>query len=332
MIIVQTPLRVSFLGGGTDYPEHFEKHGGAVLGTAIDKYCYITIAPLTRFADYRMRIAYSKLELPDSVDKIQHPVIRACLEHVGIDGGIEINVISDLPARTGLGSSSTFTVCLLHALYAYRGKYVSAPQLAQDAIFIERGVLKERVGCQDQYLAAVGGFRYVEFESIPAIRPHIVPCRAERLRALEGTLLMFYTGLTRHASEILKEQMQRTKENAEALGQMRELARRGLELVCGDGPIRDFGRLLHDGWVLKQSLSSQISNSTIDGLYTAAMEAGAIGGKLLGAGAGGFILFQVEPERQASVREALAGCPEVRFRFEGGGSRLVFFQQNLAVS
>jgi D-glycero-alpha-D-manno-heptose-7-phosphate kinase len=248
---------------------------------------------------------------------------------VGIEGDIEINCMSDLPARTGLGSSSSFTVALLHALYAFKHVYVEPERLALEAIHIERDLLKERVGCQDQYWAAVGGLRYVEFESLSSIRSRILPIAPARIRQLESSLIMVFTGMTRHANEVLREQVDRTRQNTSLLAELRDLARRGLTVLSGDGPISELGRLLHEGWLLKRQLSSQVTNSSIDGLYQVARDAGALGGKLLGAGAGGFLLLQVDPDARARVRSALAEAPVVPFRFEPAGSRIVFLQENM---
>lgn len=328
MIITQTPLRISFLGGGTDYPEHFRLHGGAVLATSIDKYVYLTVSPLTKFFDYRIRISYSKTELCRTVDEIQHPSVRECLRYLGIDGGMEIHVMSDLPARTGLGSSSSFTVGLLHALHAFRGEIVTRAQLAAEAVHVERECIRERVGLQDQYVAAHGGLLHLQFT--PEGRVLLTPLAVsrERLSELQERLLLFYTGQQRIAHDVLEQQMARTQAGSLTgdLRQLHELVARGIEIVHSRQPWTAFGRLLHEGWLLKRRFSETVSNPLVDEAYEQARRAGAEGGKLLGAGGGGFLLVFVEPERQPAVRAALADLKEVRIGFESQGSRLVFFQ------
>lgn len=328
MIITQTPLRVSFLGGGTDYPEYFSQHGGATLGTTIDKYTYITVTPLTEFFDYHIRISYSKTELCKTIDEIQHPSVRECLRFMGIDGGVEIVVVSDLPARTGLGSSSSFTVGLLQALHAYKGELVSQAQLAAEAVYVERELIQERVGLQDQYTCAIGGLLHLEFYDVNMVKVYPLAISFERRRALQERLLMFYTGLQRSAHELLDEQIRRTQSGivTPQLGQLHDLVQQGLEVLTSGRDLSDLGDLLHQGWLLKRQLSDVVSNDFIDSAYERAYKAGAIGGKLLGAGGGGFLLLYVEPYNQERVRKALADMREVRFFFENQGSRLIFYR------
>lgn len=328
MIITSTPLRVSFLGGGTDYPEHFSKHGGATLGTSIDRSTFITVTPLTRFFDHRIRVSYSKTELCKSLDEIQHPSVRECLRFLDIHEGIEISVVADLPARTGLGSSSSFTAGLLLALHAFKGELVSKEQIAAEAVHVEREMIQERVGLQDQYTCAIGGFLHLQFCGQNQVNVNPVPLRQARKGDLESRLMLFYTGLQRTAHEVLATQIQRTKngELSAYLMRMESLVREGLHVLCSDEDLRQFGDLLHQGWMLKRKLSDTITNPTVDGAYEQARAAGAIGGKLLGAGGGGFLLIYAEPEHQEAVRAALHELPEVPFLFEDLGTRLVFFR------
>lgn len=328
MIITMTPVRVSFLGGGTDYPEHFSKHGGATLGTSIDKYVYITVSPLTNFFDHRLRVSYSSTELVEQLDDIRHPSVRECLRFLEIDQGVEISVVSDLPARTGLGSSSSFTVGLLHALHAFKGKLVSHEQLAEEAVHVEREMIKERVGVQDQYTSACGGLVHLEFtgENHVTVTPLVVS--NERKAAFQERLMIFYTGLQRSAHDVLEQQMSRTKQGAitKQLIELANLVPQGLDVLSNGHDLSDFGEVLHAGWQLKRQLSDAISNRFIDDAYQLARQAGAIGGKLMGAGSGGFLLLYVEPYNQDGVRRVLKDMREVSFNLENQGSRLVFYR------
>ena len=323
-----TPLRVSFLGGGTDYPEHFSEYGGATLGGSVDKYTYITVSPLTEFFDHCIRISYSQTELCKSIEEIQHPSVRECLRFMGIDRGIEIAVVSDLPARTGLGSSSSFTVCLLHALYAFKGRMVGREQLASEAFYVEREMIRERVGLQDQYTCAYGGLLHLSFSggNHVSVRPLVIS--SARLQSLQSCLMMYYTGIQRKAHDVLEEQIARTKAGilTSYLMQLHDLVKEGIEVLSSDRELDGFGELLHQGWMLKRQLSQAISNPFIDDAYERARRAGAIGGKLMGAGSGGFFLLFVQPRNQGSVRRALSDMREVKFSFENQGSRLIFYQ------
>ena len=328
MIITQTPVRVSFLGGGTDYPDYFHKHGGATLVSTINRYTLITVHQLTQFVDHSVRIHYSQVETVQHVDEIRHPSARGCLQYLGIDGGVEIHYVNDLPARTGLGSSSSATVGLLMALYAFRGEMVSRERVAQEAVHIEQEILKERVGCQDQYASALGGFLHLEFQRDGGVRANPMVLPVDRLRFLEERLLLLYTGIQRHAHEILDEQMERTRSGdaTKDLGELKALVADGVDILARGRDLRDFGALLHEGWQLKRRLSSKIALPWIDEQYERARGAGAIGGKLLGAGGGGFLLLYVEPRDQDRVRAALPGLREVRFGFENGGSSVIFYR------
>ncbi len=326
MIISQTPVRISFLGGGTDFPEHFSRHGGAVLSTTVDKYCYLTVSYLSDFFDYRIKVSYSKTELVHRVSEIEHPAVRACLEFMGISSHVEINYFSDLPARTGLGTSSSFVVGLLNALYAYRSSRVSAKRLAAEAVRIEREMIGESVGFQDQYAAACGGFNYIEFKSAGEARVEPVICCPEALQEMEDNLLLFYTGIQRYSDTIQKRHVQALGDNTAYLKNMSSLAAQGRDLLGkGKEKLGDFGRLLGESWKIKKSLGTGVSNPQIDAMYDAALSAGAVGGKLLGAGGGGFLLLYAEPPAQALVRRALSSLLEVDFRFENQGSQIVFY-------
>lgn len=327
MVITRTPLRISFFGGGTDYPAYFEEHGGEVLSTSIDRYVYLTVSRLDPLFEHRIRVAYAKTELVRKVEEVQHPSVRACLQHLGIEGGVEISVTADLPARTGLGSSSSFTVGLLHALHAYRGELVSPAELAKEAIHVEQKIIGERVGSQDQVAASLGGFRHIVFSKDPIFKADPLPLSTRRKEALHKHLLLFFTGQTRLAEEVLEEQSKKTRDNRELLKQMRALVAPGRKILVDENePLEKFGALLDEAWKIKRSLSSKISTSIADEAYEAGRRAGADGGKLLGAGGGGFLLFFARPERQAKLKEALHKLVEVPFRFESGGSRLVYFR------
>ncbi len=324
MIITQTPLRISFLGGGTDYPEYFEKHGGAVLATAVDKSAFFSMSKFySRMFDYSIRIAYRKVECVTSIEELEHAPFRECLRWAGVTGDIEINHAAELPAFTGLGSSSAFVVGLLNTLYAFRRKLVPRLELAYEAIDLERNVLKESVGCQDQTLAAVGGFNLIEFRGMGNFAVHRIPVTSSRLEEFEDHLLLFFTGIKRKAEELAARQVKRVGRNRLLLKKMRRLVDLGHELLAGGAPVSAFGELLHRSWELKRSLDQAISNDAIDAMYRAGMEAGALGGKLLGAGGGGFLLLFVPPERRAAVELRMAGFERVDFRVNEPGTQVV---------
>lgn len=327
MVISKTPLRVSFFGGGTDYPDYFKEFGGAVLSTTIDKYIYVTVNRIPGLLDHKYRIAYSKLELCHDVEEINHPVVKAVIKHLDIQEGLEINIISDLPARTGTGSSSSFTVGLLHALYALKGVMKSKVDLAREAIYIEYEVLKERVGVQDQLAAAYGGMNYMHFTTDRLeVNPLVIS--KERKKELESNLLMFYTGINRFASEVLKEQLEKTKEKKiiTELKDIHDMVQRGIDVLTDNNQNLDmFGELMHEAWMAKRNLSSAISNDFLDDIYIKARNAGASGGKLLGAGGGGFFVFYVPLEKHAAVKEALAHLHAIDFDFENGGSKIIYY-------
>ncbi len=328
MIITQTPLRISFLGGGTDYPAYYRRYGGATLVTAINKYTYVTVHPLTRFADHCVRVHYSQVESVQHIDEIRHPSARECLRLLNIQGGVEIHYVSDLPARTGLGSSSSATTGLLMALHAFKGEMASHEQIAQEAIHVEQEMIKERVGSQDQYACALGGFLHLQFHTDGNVRAELVVLSPERLQALQERLLLMYTGVQRHAHEVLDEQMARTEsgENTSDLEQLKGLVAQGIEVLASSHDLANFGALLHEGWQIKRRLSSKVTTSGIDEVYERARRAGAVGGKLLGAGGGGFLLLYVEPHNRERVCRALPELREAEFALENTGSRIIFYR------
>lgn len=328
IVITQTPVRMSFLGGGTDYRTFFAAHGGGeVLATTIDKFSYIHVGPLHDFFDYNFRISYRKTELVQHIGEIEHPSVRECLRFRNIHSPLQIHYSGDLPARTGLGSSSSFTVGLLHALYAFQGHAVSPETLASDACEIEHNRIGERVGFQDQYMAAYGGLRHLTFHEDGDVTAAPVPLKKERLETLRAHILVFYTGLTRLAHKVVKEQWEKTAAGdcTHALCTMRNMVREGVRILTTDENILSFGDLLHESWQLKQSLSSSIATDAIAHAYTAARNAGARGGKLLGAGGGGFLLFFAPPHTHDAIRTALTPMKELHFSFEPQGSRIIFY-------
>ncbi len=329
MIISRTPFRISFFGGGTDYPAWFRENGGAVLATTIDKYCYISCRYLPPFFEHRYRIVYSKIENIGDICEIEHPAARAVLEWLDCQRGLEIHHDGDLPARSGLGSSSSFTVGLLNALMALDGKYVTKDDLARQAIHIEQDLIRENVGSQDQILAAYGGFNHIEFKCDGSfnVSPVIVP--REQLRALESNLMLFFTGFPRIASDIAKTKIDNLKKKEVELRCMQEMVCEALKILNRrDGPLEDFGRLLNDSWQYKRTLSSKVTTPEIDRIYDSALAAGAIGGKILGAGGGGFLLLFVPLEHQPNVRSRLKQLIHVPFHFENTGSKIVLYQPN----
>lgn len=326
MIITRTPFRISFFGGGTDYAAWYQEHGGIVLSTSIDKYCYISCRYLPPFFEHKYRVVYSKIENCKTIDQIEHPAVRAVLTYMQCNIGLEIHHDGDLPARSGLGSSSSFTVGLLNALSALKGNYIANSELASQAIHIERDILRENVGSQDQICAAHGGFNRIEFLRDGSFRVDPVVLRQERLEEFQGHLMLFFTGLSRFASDIAKSKIDNLKNRAAELHRMTESVHEAIRILQSDAPIEEIGRLLDQNWKYKRSLSDKVSSPEIDQIYEAAMKAGAIGGKLLGAGGGGFMVFLVKPELQKKVREVLSHLIHVPFRFENGGSRVVLYQ------
>jgi D-glycero-alpha-D-manno-heptose-7-phosphate kinase len=327
MIISRTPFRVSFFGGGSDYPAWYRENGGAVLATTIDKYCYISCRYLPPFFEHRYRIVYSKIENVKEISEIQHPAVRAVLQCLECTRGVEIHHDGDLPARSGLGSSSSFTVGLINTMMALNGRHISKEENAKLAIHIEQNVIRENVGSQDQVSAAFGGFNIIEFDQQDSFRviPLILP--PQRFKELESHLMLFFTGLTRTASEIAKSKIDNIPKRQVEIRRMQELVQEAVSILRGDHtPIAEFGKLLDQSWKYKKRLSAEISTQRIDEIYEAACNAGAIGGKLLGAGGGGFILLFVKPEQQQRVRETLSSLVHVPFSFENSGSKIVLYQ------
>ena len=327
MIITKTPFRISFFGGGTDYPKWYRQHGGAVLASTIDKYCYITCRNLPPFFEHKHRIVYSLIESVNNIAEIQHPAVRAALDWKGVKNGLEIHHDGDLPARSGLGSSSSFAVGLLHALEALEGKISSKRQLALDAINLEQNLICEHVGSQDQVSAAFGGLNQVAFYEDDSFSVTPLVLSNIRRELLESHLMLFFTGISRIASDVAKSKIDNLQERTAELNRMREMVDEGVKILQDiKEPIDHFGDLLREAWIYKRSLSSTVSSKFIDELYETALSAGATGGKILGAGGGGFFLIFARPDCQPAVREALKTLTYVPVRFESDGSQVVFYQ------
>jgi D-glycero-alpha-D-manno-heptose-7-phosphate kinase len=324
MIITQTPFRMSFFGGGTDFSGFYNEHGGAVLSTTFDKYCYVTVRHLPRFFDYRTHLTYSKTEYVNSCEEIQHPAIRNAMQWLDMHE-IRLTYESDLPARSGLGTSSSFAVGMLEAFYALKGQYADKRKLADDAIYLERTLCAEAGGVQDQIAASFGGFNRINFSAEGyTVNPVIIS--PERKKLLNDHLMLFFTGFSRFSSDIQKNTEKSMKDKTQQLIEMYELVDKAEQvLVNKDADLDDFGRLLDYTWRLKRGISSGISTGSIDEQYETAMKAGALGGKLLGAGGGGFLLFYVPSEKQAAVRNALKDQLYVPFKFENDGTKIIFY-------
>ncbi len=324
MIICQTPLRISFIGGGTDFPEFFADHGGAVLSTAIDKYIYHAVShfPSDLF-DYSIRLAYRKVECVKSVDQIEHGPFREILRHFRIDRDVEIGLTADLPSFSGLGSSSSFTVGLINALNAYQGRFIPKGELARSAIQVERHILRETIGLQDQIVAAYGGLNLIEFSGADSFTVTRVAISKTRLEELDRSLMLFFTRVTRRASELEDQKMDRLNTITVNLKRMLGLVEAAHSVLTGNGALSAFGELLDAAWEEKRALHPAVSTREIDRMYVDARHAGALGGKLLGAGGGGFMVFFVPEERQTAVRKALSGYPEIGFSINAPGSRII---------
>ena len=321
MIIVQTPLRISFFGGGTDFPAFFMQEGGCVLSSAIDKYIFVTIKQ--RF-DSKLRIGYTQTEMVDEVDQVHHELIRESLRLTGIERGVEITTMADIPSEgSGLGSSSTVTVGALHAMYAYLGEIVSAERLAREACEIEIEMLKRPIGIQDQYIAAYGGLRFFEFLPNGQVTAEKIKLSSEAQRALNNNFMLFFTGKSRDSSSILQEQVGNLKDRLTELREIKDMTHEARCAIEADN-FDALGVLLHQSWELKKRLASTISNGWINEMYDAARGAGAIGGKIAGAGGGGFLLLYVPFELQNKVRTKLSGLQELPFRLEADGTKVIF--------
>ncbi|OGH61940.1 MAG: kinase [Candidatus Lindowbacteria bacterium RIFCSPLOWO2_12_FULL_62_27] len=325
MIISKTPYRISFFGGGTDYPAWYRKEEGAVLSTTIDKYCHITCRHLPPFFNHKHHVVWSHNETVSSISEILHPAVREGLRYMGFDDsvGLEISHQGDLPARTGIGSSSAFTVGLILALSALRGRTMDKRELALRAIELEQDVIKESVGSQDQAAAAFGGFNHIRFskDGVFAVDPTDVP--QHRVEQLESRLMLLFTGTSRLSTDVASLIVQNLKNRTATLRRMRDLVDRAVALLKGKTSLDEFGELLHEGWQLKRNLAGPVTNPTIDAVYQTAREAGALGGKLLGAGAAGFMVFYVPPDRQDPVRQALPNYLWVPFAFESDGAKII---------
>ena len=329
MIISKTPFRISFFGGGTDYPEWYHENGGSVLATTIDKYCYISCRHLPPFFEHKHRIVYSKIESVKTTEEIQHPVVRAVLSNLSITDGLEIHHDADLPARSGLGSSSSFTVGLINVLNALKGLQISKQDLAKQATYIEQEVLKETVGSQDQVLAAFGGFNRIDFHPYDSFNISPVIINKDLVEQLQSHMLLFFTGLSRFSSDIARDKVSNFTNRFQELTQIKEMVDEGMSILQSPStPIMDLGKLMHESWKLKRSLSDKVSTPKIDEIYETGIKAGAVGGKILGAGGGGFILFFAEPKNHKKIRERLKRLVHVAFNFENIGSKIVVYEPN----
>ncbi len=326
MIISRTPFRISFFGGGTDYPAWYRVHGGAVLATTIDKYCYISCRYLPPFFENKFRVVYSKIENCLTIDQIAHPAVREALRFVGQTSGVEIHHDGDLPARSGMGSSSSFTVGLLNTLHALGGRMAGKRQLALESIDLEQNQIRENVGSQDQVSAAFGGFNHIVFQPNGEIYVQPVTITPERLGELNSRLLLFYTGVKRTASDVAASYVGDLDSKKRQLRIMKDLVDESISVLIRGHSLRAFGELLHEGWLVKRSLGSLVTNPHVEVVYQRALDAGALGGKLLGAGGGGFMLLFAEPERHADVKKALSGLIHVPFKFEASGSQIIFYE------
>jgi len=326
MIISRTPFRISFFGGGTDYPVWYREHGGVVLSTTINKYCYVSCRYYPPFFNNKYLIRYSHREEVNGASEIKHPSVRECLTFMNIEKGIEMVHTSDIPARSGIGSSSAFTVCFLNALYALKGEIVTKRRLAREAIQIEQHLIKENVGSQDQVACAFGGFNKIEFGGEQEFYVCPITINREKLELLQSHLMLFFTGFTRNASDIAGEQIKNTKSKEAELKFIVETVEEAVNILNGSSNrIVDFGRLLHEAWSVKKKLTCHITTDTIENIYETGLRAGALGGKLLGAGGGGFMLFFAPPEKHQQIRERLGKLLYVPFAFENLGSQIILY-------
>lgn len=325
MIISRTPFRISFFGGGTDYPAWYRTHGGEVLATTIDKYCYLSCRYLPPFFEHRFRVVYSQIENCQNIDDISHQAVREVLRFLKFSRGIEVHHDGDLPARSGMGSSSSFTVGLLHALYGLKGYIPSKQQLAEESIHIEQDCLKESVGSQDQVATAYGGLNHIKF--LPSgefnVQPLTLP--KDRIAEFNSYLMLFFTGIKRTASDIAKSYTLDMEKKEKQMCLLQDMVTEGMSILNSDRALVELGRLMHEGWQAKKNLSAKVSNPHVENIYEQALKAGALGGKLLGAGGGGFILLFVPPEHQQKVEERLGNLIHVPFKFEYRGSQIIFY-------
>ena len=324
MLIVQTPFRMSFFGGGTDIPEYYEQYGGKVLSTTFDKYCYHTVRYFPQFFPYKNQLTYSKIERFENANEVEHPAVREILKYLEVDK-VQITYDADLPARSGLGTSSSFAVGLLNGLHSLKGEFVDKMTLAKEAIYVERTLCKEDGGVQDQLAASFGGLNKMSFSS-DGFEVNPVVVKSERKKQLNDNLMLFFTGFVRFSGDVMCEQIKKAKKNTADLKEMAAMVDEGERILVGSGDLGDFGRLLNHSWQLKRSLSNNVTTDAIDDIYDRARKAGAIGGKLLGAGAGGFMLLYVEPEKQQSVKEELHEFMNIPFEFESSGTKVIYYK------
>ena len=329
MIVSRTPYRISFFGGGTDYPSWYRENGGQVLSASIDKYCYLTLRYLPPFFEHRYRVVYSKIETVSDIKEIRHPIVREALRYLSIDTSLEIHHDGDLPARSGMGSSSSFTVGLINALYALEGRMSHKQELAAKAITVEQDLVGDIVGSQDQTAAAYGGLNHIKFHRDGRIEVRPVTVGRQRVQDLNDSLMLFFTGVVRTASDVANSYVTSLESKARLITTMGEMAEEGLRILGCSCDLRDFGYLLDQAWSAKRSISTAISNQYIDGIYERAKNAGAIGGKLTGAGGGGFLLLFVPPESQRKVRQTLKDLLWIPFRFEFNGSQIIFYDPDV---
>ena len=326
MIISKTPFRMSLFGGGTDYPDWYKKNGGSVIGGTIDKYCYLSVRYLPPFFEYKHRVVWSNIELIDEIDEIRHPAVRAILNEMDIERGMEITYNADLPARSGLGSSSSFTVGLLNSLNALKGRMIAKDELAREAIHIEQNVMKEAVGSQDQIWASYGGLNRIEFYRDGRFDVSPLILSDDNRSSLKASLMLFFTGFSRYGPQIAQKQIDNFDNKKRELGTLQQMCEEATKILCQNrDPVNELGALIHEAWSLKRELADGVTTPAVDDIYAAGCEAGALGGKLLGAGGGGFMLFIVKPGDQAKVRERLKGLIHVSFEFDTGGSKIVVF-------
>jgi D-glycero-alpha-D-manno-heptose-7-phosphate kinase len=325
MIISRTPFRISFFGGGTDYPGWYNIKGGAVLAATINKYCYISCRHLPPFFEHRYRIVYSKIENCKSINEIIHPSVRAILTYLNYNRGVEIHHDGDLPARSGLGSSSAFTVGLLHALYALKGQIIDKKRLSEESIYVEQELLNETVGSQDQVSAAHGGLNHIVFPSVGKIEVKPIPLANSRIDELNSYLMLFYTGIRRTAADVADSYVNNIEKKNKQLCKLMDFVEEGISILTGGKDLSTFGHLLHETWQIKRTLSEKVTNAEVDELYGRARSTGALGGKLTGAGGGGFLLLFVPPSKQKKVRECLDHLIYVPIKIDFSGSQIIFF-------
>ena len=330
MIITRTPLRISFFGGGTDFPNYYNEHGGAVLSTTIDKYQYITCRKLSPYWDHRHQFRYgNSYEEVDEIDEIRHPSIRETMRFFNLNYGLDLHYNTDVPARSGMGSSSAFTVGLVNALYGMMGKMPNKRRLAVEAIHIEQDLIGEAVGSQDQIAAAFGGLNYITFKKGGGFFVHPVTISKNRRDELERHLVLIFSGFQRFAVEIEKDKINNLSKKEESLKQMTEITEKALDILTNNEDICEFGCLLNKAWEIKKSLSDKVSTNRLDNIYNIGLANGALGGKLLGAGGGGFMLFFCEPNKQENLINSLKEYLHIPFRFEENGSQVIYYREEL---